>query len=332
MDFTPPRLLRSPHLQTLLSSRLVRGADGVGEDLIAGAEVVTLECRDGARLQAMVNPPRTGRAGAPWVLLIHGWLGRADSPYVRRASAALHGAGFGVARLLLRDHGDTAHLNETMFNAARLDEVVDAANALAQRHPVEAPGAASWGLLGFSLGGNFVLRLAANAELSARFESALAVCPVLDPAEAVAELDNGFFAYRQYFLGKWRRSLLAKQAAFPDRYDFSEALALNRVGTLTDYFVARHTEFRDAGEYYSHYTLGPDLLAALRMPTRILATEDDPVVPARHARALQAADAQRVTLSRYGGHCGFIRDFALGSALDAWAVEHFSQALQPDVS
>ncbi len=326
MDFIPPRLIRSPHLQTLLSSRLVRGGDGVGEALMGRAETVTLECRGGVRLQAVLNPPDrapVGGSAVPWILLIHGWLGRADSPYVRRASAALHAAGFGVARLLLRDHGDTAHLNEALFNAARIGEVVDAANALADRVQTTTT---NWGLIGFSLGGNFVLRLAAHAELSPHFQRALAVCPVLDPAEAVTELDRGWFAYRQYFLGKWRRSLLAKQAAFPDRYDFSQALELTRVSSLTDYFVARHTEFRDAAEYYSHYTLGPDQLRALRMPTRVLATEDDPVVPARHARALKQVDADLVTLSRYGGHCGFIENLRLGSALDRYAVEFFAAA------
>lgn len=327
MEFIPPRLIRSPHLQTLLSSRLVRGGDGVGEALISRAETLTLACRNGVRLQAVLNPPERPPAdGSPvsWILLIHGWLGRADSPYVRRASAALHAAGFGVARLLLRDHGDTAHLNEALFNAARIDEVVDAANALAGHGQQTA-----WGLIGFSLGGNFVLRLAAHGELSPLFGRALAVCPVLDPAEAVTELDRGWFAYRQYFLGKWRRSLLAKQAAFPDRYDFSQALELTRVSTLTDYFVARHTEFRDAAEYYSHYTLGPDQFRALRMPTRILATEDDPVVPARHARALKLADAELVTLSRYGGHCGFIENLRLGSALDRYAVDYFAAPPAP---
>lgn len=317
MEFRPHPLLRSPHLQTLLSSRLVRGRDAIGTDLVEDAETVVVPCRDGIRLQALLNPPRA--AGAPWVLLIHGWLGRADSPYLRRASAALHAAGFGVARLLLRDHGDTAHLNEKLFNAARIGEVVDAANHLAAH-----PAAADWGLMGFSLGGNFVLRLAAHPGLAPAFGRALAVCPVLDPGAAVAALDAGWVAYRRYFLGKWRRAFLEKQAAFPERYDFAEAMALSRVATLTDYFIARHTPFRDAADYYRHYTLGPELLTALRIPVRIVASEDDPVVPARHARALAAADGGVVALARHGGHCGFIENFRLDSALDRYAVDYFS--------
>lgn len=317
MDFRPPRLLRSPHLQTLLSSRLVRGRDGVGVDLVERAEAVTIPCRDGVRLQALVNHV----PGAPLIVLLHGWLGRADSPYLRRASMALYRQGFGVARLLLRDHGDTAHLNEEMFNAARIDEVVDAVNWLLRY------GDGNGSLMGFSLGGNFVLRLARHRETSAGFRSALAVCPVLDPAAAVIELDRGPAVYRQYFLGKWRRAFAAKEAAFPDRYEFAMARRLSLVSTLTDYFVARHTPYRDADEYYGHYTLSRELFGALRLPVRILATEDDPVVPAAHARALLDADAGGVvTLTRHGGHCGFIQDFRLSSALDDYAVGYFTDA------
>jgi uncharacterized protein len=320
MDFRPHPLLRSPHLQTLLSSRVVRGGDGIGADLLQRAEAVILEARDGARLQALVDPPRGSGSSEPLVVVIHGWLGRADSPYVRRAAAALHAAGFRVARLHLRDHGDTAHLNEELFNAARIVEVVDACNALASAY-----GADGAGLLGFSLGGNFVLRLAAHPEISPAFGNALAVCPVLDPASAVTALDRGWIAYQRYFLGKWRRAFDAKQAVFPQRYDFRDARALSLVSTLTDYFVSRHTPFRDADEYYAHYTLGPDLIGRLRMPVRLIAAEDDPVVPVAHARALARAPGGRdaVSIVPHGGHCGFLEDLTLRSALDRFLVAWF---------
>jgi uncharacterized protein len=321
MDFRPHRLLRSPHLQTLLSSRIVRGGDGVGADLHQRAEPVILEARDGARLQALVDPSRESRSSEPLVVVIHGWLGRADSPYVRRAAAALHSAGFRVARLHLRDHGDTAHLNEELFNAARITEVVDACNTLASRY-----GADGAGLLGFSLGGNFALRLAAHPEISPAFGNAMAVCPVLDPASAVTALDRGWIAYQRYFLGKWRRAFEAKQAVFPHRYDFRDARRLSLVSTLTDYFITRHTPFRDAADYYSRYSLGPDLVGRLRMPVRILATEDDPVVPVAHARALARAPGGRdvVSIVPHGGHCGFLEDLRLRSALDRFVVAWFS--------
>ncbi len=173
-----------------------------------------------------------------------------------------------------------------------------------------------------------MLRLAAHPETSPWFRSALAVCPVVDPEAAVASLDRGWIGYQRYFLGKWRRAFAEKQAAFPDLYDFTDAFRLSRVDTLTDYFVTRHTEFRDASDYYRHYTITSELLQNLRMPVRILAAEDDPVIPARHVRALERADgAELVTMTRHGGHCGYIEDWSLGCAVDAHAVRHFAGLL-----
>jgi uncharacterized protein len=331
MEFRPHLLLRSPHLQTVLASRL-RRADAVAADL--ESVTVTIPCRDGVRLQALVTaPPGVAPVAddaaalsfrAPLVVLIHGWLGSGEAPYLRRALGALHRAGFTVARLLLRDHGGTASLNRELFNAARCDEVVDACNWLAERY-----GGAGCGLMGYSLGGNFVLRLAAHPQVSDRVRAALAVCPVLDPAASVVALDSGWTVYRHYFVRRWRRAFEEKRQAFPDLYAFTDVHRLGMVATLTDYFVARHTPYADAEEYYSHYTLRREFFRSLRMPVRILATEDDPVLPAEHAKALLGSrpEAELVTLIPHGGHCGFIEDFRLGSPLESYAVRYLAQHL-----
>lgn len=331
MEFRPHFLLRSPHLQTVLASRLRRGHAAAAE---LPSLSVTIPCRDGGRLQALVTPARGAAASpdsvqsasqAPLAVLIHGWLGTGDAAYLRRAQVALHRAGFTVARLLLRDHGGTAHLNEELFNAARLGEVVDACNWLAGRY---GPGGA--GLIGYSLGGNFVLRLAAHPQVCDRFRAALAVCPVLDPAASVVALDRGLAVYRHYFVRRWRRAFEEKRQAFPERYAFTDVHRLAMVSTLTDYFVQRHTPYADAAEYYSHYTLRREFFRTLRMPVRLLATEDDPVLPAQHARALlgSRSEAEVVTLLPHGGHCGFIEDFRLGSPLEAYAVRYLEQHLR----
>ena len=67
---------------------------------------------------------------------------------------ALQNAGFHVARLTLRDHGGTADLNEGLFHSAMTDEVVAAAEFI-----MDDFGCNTAGLVGFSMGGNFALRL-----------------------------------------------------------------------------------------------------------------------------------------------------------------------------
>ena len=90
--------------------------------------------------------------------MLHGWEGSVDSSYMRMTAARLLEAGFDVVRLNFRDHGQTHHLNEGLFHSNLLDEVVHAAGDVAQRFPAQRMVVA-----GYSLGGNFALRLALRA-------------------------------------------------------------------------------------------------------------------------------------------------------------------------
>lgn len=318
IDLDPPALLRSPHVQTVLSSRIAGRLRG-DEPLLDAAETVTINCGDDIRLKAVVND---SGPQAQLVILIHGWLGEADSPYLRHAAHALHADGFSVARLLLRDHGDTSGLNEEMFNSARIDEVVAACNWLIDRY-----GRRGAGLMGFSLGGNFALRVGRNPHRDTRLGAVLAICPVIDPVRSVEVLDTGWFAYRWYFLRKWRRALREKQAAFPGIYDVEGGLGLPTVGELTDYFVARYTPFANSAAYYAEYTLTNEDFVGVDTPARVVAALDDPVIPVDTVRALQSSGALDVIVTRFGGHCAYIENYGLGSAVGRHACHYFSNLL-----
>jgi len=106
------------------------------------------------------------------VVLLHGWEGSADSLYLLSLAQLLFEQRFEVVRLNLRDHGDTHHLNRELFHSCRLPEVVGAVRALQQRF---APRPLQ--LVGFSLGGNFMLRVAAQArEAGLDLERVIAAC------------------------------------------------------------------------------------------------------------------------------------------------------------
>ncbi len=79
-------------------------------------------------------------------------------------------------------------------------------------------------IAGFSLGGNFALRVAARAPTAGiALERAIAICPVLRPHSTMDVLEQGSFIYHQYFISKWKESLRLKQRIFPQRYDFISA-------------------------------------------------------------------------------------------------------------
>ena len=104
-----------------------------------------------------------------------------------------------------------------------------AVQACVQRYP----GRALW-LAGFSLGGNFMLRVAALPQAAGLgLAGVVAISPVLDPAQAMQALDEGLFVYRRYFIHKWSRSLRRKQALWPAEHDFSDILGDDDLRRMT---------------------------------------------------------------------------------------------------
>ncbi len=312
LQFSPPPGLRSPHLQTLLNSSFLRRRKlrHLLPTFATQAQSLVIPCRDQIRLSAKLNlQPQP----APLAIIIHGWLGEADSTYVLAMAQTLHAAGMSTARLNLRDHGGSEHLNVEMFNSARLAEVIDACNFLQQSH-----GRAGTNLLGYSLGGNFALRVAASGQVP--LQSCFAVCPVVHPAATMVQLDYGFRPYRWYFLRKWRKAILAKQRAFPAHYDFGKVLGSPTLSALTDYFVARHTDFDSTPAYLDAYAITGDRLATLAIPTLVLTAADDPVIPVTHFAELAQPPALRVQITERGGHCGYLQNFALDTYADRLAL------------
>ena len=78
---------------------------------------------------------------------------------------------------------------------------------------------------GYSLGGNFALRLALRAPAAGlELARAIAVCPVLDPAATMTEMERGQPLYHWYFQRKWRSSLERKRELFPTLHDYDKAV------------------------------------------------------------------------------------------------------------
>jgi predicted alpha/beta-fold hydrolase len=313
LDFQPPRALRSPHVQSVLASARPRRplVERRSARLRMASVSRLLVCPDGTRLEARTALHRDG-VPRPLVVALHGWHGSAESLYLLSACGRLFEAGFDVARLHLRDHGGTHHLNVELFHSCRIGEAVQAVAALRRAFP-ERPLV----LLGFSLGGNFALRIALrSAEAGLDLDRVLAVCPVLDPGPTMEALEAGWFGYRRHFLRQCRASMDAKERSFPDRYDFSQARRLDSLTELTDWFVARYTDFPSTDAYLAGYALTGEVLAPLTVPSTVLTALDDPVIPAEGLDRLAPSPALRIETTRHGGHCGFLADARLSSWLD----------------
>ena len=321
--FAPPAWLANPHLQSILPSLKLRRPllASRARELLACSAAQILDCGAGVRLlghyssrEAAGHPP-----AKDLVVLLHGWEGSADSLYVLSLGSYLFERGSDILRLNFRDHGASHHLNEEIFHSCRLDEVVGAVQCIQRQHPERRLSIA-----GFSLGGNFALRVAARAPAAGIcLERVFAVCPVLRPHSTMEVLENGPFIYQQYFLAKWKHSLRIKQQLFPERYDFGPILGQRNIRTMTELLVERYSEFADLDAYLNGYAIVGDVLADLQVPAHLLVALDDPIIPARDLKDLARNSNLHVNAAANGGHCGFMD--RINS--ESWADRQIAQLL-----
>ncbi len=328
-EFRPPWWLRGGHRQSILVGMPWRRSSIERRTLTvrASAREWLIDCGDGVRLQAWHSSPAArGRAlGARLAVLMHGWEGSAESLYLLSAAQTLFDAGFEVIRLNFRDHGETHHLNADLFHSCRLQEVVAAVRQIQSAMPDKPLH-----LVGFSLGGNFALRVAASVDQSGlRVARTFAVSPLLDPQRTLLELEKGSPLYHKYFVLKWGRSLLKKQAAWPDQYQFGPVMRSGNLRKMTGELVRQHTEFPDLDSYLAGYALTGQRLARLSTPATILTAKDDPIVAASDLNKLAYAGCLRVRLTDTGGHCGYLTSLTGPSWADRLLLEEFSTPLSP---
>jgi predicted alpha/beta-fold hydrolase len=315
----PPFLLKPAGVQTLLASA---GLRAWGKNPMLGAARQTiLTTVDGIRLLGyMSRHPLPHDKGL--VILLHGWEGSSASTYIRTTGRFLFNRGFDVFRLNLRDHGPSHHLNTGLFYAVLLDEVFEAVRQITEaEHPKPVF------LAGFSLGGNFALRIARQCVTHPinGLEQVIGISPVLDPDKATDRIDDSRLILK-YFLKKWRRSLAVKQHLYPDRYDFSSLMNVDNIREMTERLLARYSDYDNAKAYFKDYTLLNNDLRDITLPTTIITAEDDPIIPVADFYDLHTSDATRLIVQPYGGHNGFLEGWRLNGWYEQVMADTFENA------
>jgi uncharacterized protein len=315
-DFAPPAYLRNGYLQTVLGSR--RPHKRQANPVLNWARHVRITTPAGATLGGAYSPTGT-RHPKGLAILIHGWEGSIDSTYVLTTSQYLWHHGVAIFRLNLRDHGDTHALNEGLFFATLFDEVYQAVKKIAAL----LPGIPIF-LVGFSLGGNYALRIARHCRKRPidGLTHVFSISPVLDPDKATDCIDANPFILA-YFLRKWRRSLSRKAALFPQRYHFNDLLDIDSLRELTARLLPRYSHYQDPSSYFAGYALKGEALARLTVPTTILTAADDPIIPVEDFYALKLnARTERIILD-HGGHNGFLKGLFRGCWYEGAMMERF---------
>lgn len=241
------------------------------------------------------------------VLVVHGLGGSCESVYARRAATAA--AAEGLASLRINQRGSD-RLGEDYYHAALSG---DLHAALASP---ELAGYDELYVLGYSVGGHVALRLAVEAA-DPRLKAVAAVCAPLALWVSAAFIDRRVNAvYRAYLLGGMKAMYEAVAARRPVPLPPAEARRIRTLREWDERVVAPRHRFADADDYYRRASVGP-VLGELKVPTLIVAVEDDPMVPAAAIRPWLDAGGDLLTFRWLpdGGHLGAFRFVDLGLGL-----------------
>ena len=316
--YKAPLYLRSGHLQTVLNGQGPRAWRARRILRRLQSQELLLQADDGTRLLAEFDQARVEGRGA-LVVLLHGWEGSSRSSYIVTTTDYLLAQGFDVLRVNLRDHGASHHLNRELFNSTRSPEVASALQGFFDEHEY-----AQRFIAGFSLGGSFALRIAADAGAELGLNACIAISPPIDPSRAMNALNQGFFVYERYFFKQWHGSLRRKLELFPDLDDADKLAQARSLDDLNRLFIPSHTVYERIEDYFAAYSLVGSRLAALVLPAHLIAAQDDPIIPIDDLERIDPIQHLHVESYRHGGHCGFIENLAAAS----WVETRILQILE----
>jgi predicted alpha/beta-fold hydrolase len=243
----------------------------------------------------------------PTLLLVHGLEGSSSAKYMLGTTEKAFRAGFNVIRLNLRNCGGTEHLTPTLYHSGMTGDLRAVIKEL-----VEIDHLRSIFLIGFSMGGNMVLKLAGedgNA-MASEISGFCAVSPAIDLsscAEACKYRSNR--VYEQFFLRSLCRRLRIKRELFPDLYDTSDLHLVRTIRDFDERYTAHDGGFTDADDYYKRASALP-VVDHIHRPTLIIHAQDDPFIPFapfNHSSLVDNPYVLRLA-PEHGGHVGFIAD------------------------
>ena len=320
IKFLPPKYLRNPHLQSIMNSL---GPRKVKAKLLLKrfrSKTMVLRAADGTYLLGEFDKSNCSQNAI--VVLLHGWEGSSKSSYLVTTANTLLNHGFDVLRLNFRDHGNTHHMNRGIFNSTMTEEVSDVIKQFLQKFEYKKRFIA-----GFSLGGNFALRIATDRGNELKLNAVAAISPPVDPINAMIAIRLAPSIYRNYFFRKWSVSLKTKLMFFPE-YNFGEELKKAKsLDDLNAVFIPRFTPYSTPNEYFSSYSIVEDRLSGLPVPSYLIASMDDPVIPTDDITKINKTNFLNIDVQTFGGHCGFIESLNANSWIESYLVDIFKSSL-----
>ena len=320
-DFHPRRFLSNSHLQTICGNFLPRPHH------LSEPEAVVVEV-------APALPPgnlpshvlchchwQPAREGALTAIVLHGLEGSSNSQYVLGNADKLLRAGANVVRMNMRNCGGSEGLSPTLYHSGLSADVLAVLRFFAARDHLQRIA-----LVGYSMGGNLVLKLAGELASHTPPElcAVVGVSPAIDLAESADALHEPLNRmYERRFLHALAARFERKVQLFPGLYDPARATGLRSLREFDERVTAHYAGFRDSSDYYFR-AASARVLAAIRIPALVLHALDDPFVrlTAPSRSALLANPAITLLEPAHGGHCAFLAAPDPTARNDGYWAEH----------
>ncbi len=286
-------LFRNPHLQTIAGHLWRR--QGEEKRFPLQRRLYRTE----PNVQVLVQSQHPAAPPAGHIITVHGLEGSGEAGYIRSLSGAALRAGFAAHRFHMRTCGGTEQLCGTLYHAGLTSDLRFVLRHFAER------GDGPVYLVGFSLGGNVVLKLA--GELGDEGRSLIrGVCAVSAPLDLaacalrMAQRDNRL--YQRRFVRRMRARLCAT-----GRYREADFAGARSVMEIDERITAPSFGFGTAAHYYTTQS-AVRYLEAIGVPSLLIYSRDDTLVPfsGTITDAVRANPYLEILACDYGGHLGFI--------------------------
>jgi predicted alpha/beta-fold hydrolase len=297
-EFVPRRGLRGGHVQTLASFLLRR------RFALPQAEERLVEVEPGIQVLCHCNwqPDRKGKLT---VIILHGLEGSSESGYAMGIAEKGLAQGMNIIRMNQRNCGGTDNLAPTLYHSGRSADLA----AVAQ-HVIEKDEIQRFALVGYSMGGNLVLKLAGewSSQAPSQFRAVVAVCPAMDLAASADALHQpGNRLYEIYFLRKLRERLRTKARCFPQAFDVARLEGVRSLRDFDEKITAYYSGFTGADDYYTRSSAA-NVIDRIAAPALIIHAANDPfirILPETRKKLDSNSNISFIEASD-GGHCSFL--------------------------
>ncbi len=243
---------------------------------------------------------------APLVLLLHGLEGFTQRPYMIQAAQALRASGIASVGLNFRSCSDDPNLQPRMYHSGGTEDVVLTLEYLKSRWPARPMGA-----IGFSLGGNVMLKMLGERSDGGTglLKAAVGISVPYDLAAGAVYLEQGALGwlYARYFLKSLKAKVKAKEKLLSPILDLRKVYQARTLREFDDCATGPLHGFQDAADYYRQSS-SKQFLGKIRVPTLLFHARNDPFLPPRSIPHEAVAENSSLfpAFARRGGHVGFL--------------------------